>query len=565
MRQQQQGQQSVSSQTDTVVILGPDDVLPSQNPPSYNNILKILKELQKSQQESKQMIQDLSKEMKEMKQNQQNTRMSIGSLLQTSKDLPELVVSNLLDVSVETAQGLEQCLHAKAATNSEETEKATVDQRKSAPVVLSTNTPLSSKTSSFRKTTTNRSVVRDIQVSPQTNQPEVISNPSTSLKVTSNNPTSNATSTSSPANKSNTSVSETTTTTETTSAPSNTECINQEPTATSATSVTTTSTDTTSTAYSSILESPDLANTSPTTCCTVNTASTNNTSCSSVITQPINTSTPVPSTNNTSCSSVITQPINTSSPVPSTNNTSCSSVITQPINTTPASTNNTSCSSVITQPINTTPASTNNTSCSSVITQPINTTPVPSTLQAEDTTSPSPASQTSTAILTTIDINQAAAILPASADTLIGRQSQPASTSSCAQKKSFKLNCFSGPIVEIEGPQDIQGIPENAEIRIKQKVTSEAAMNACSKANFGWILAQQMYKREELMGRNVFGNRKNILPISPRRRHALEHAVAEVYGMYNQNMKEAVNGINTGLRSLRRRLPFTPQDPNIPM
>lgn len=56
---------------------------------------------------------------------------------------------------------------------------------------------------------------------------------------------------------------------------------------------------------------------------------------------------------------------------------------------------------------------------------------------------------------------------------------------------------------------------------------------------------------------------KNIIAISPRRRHALKHAVAEVYGLYDANWKEAVNCINTGLRAMRRRLPFTAVDGNI--
>lgn len=104
--------------------------------------------------------------------------------------------------------------------------------------------------------------------------------------------------------------------------------------------------------------------------------------------------------------------------------------------------------------------------------------------------------------------------------------------------------------------------PDNAEVRIKQRVKCEISANACSKQNFGWLLTQTIYKKEVLYGRNVFGNRKNIIAISPRRRHALKHAVAEVYGLFDANWKEAVNGINTGLRVMRRRLPFTAVDGN---
>lgn len=106
--------------------------------------------------------------------------------------------------------------------------------------------------------------------------------------------------------------------------------------------------------------------------------------------------------------------------------------------------------------------------------------------------------------------------------------------------------------------------PDNAEIRIKQRVTCDISANACSKQNFGWLLTQTIYKTQELYGRNVFGNRKkNIIAISPRRRHAFKHAVAEVYGLFDVNWKEAVNGINTGLRKMKRRLPFTAVDGNI--
>lgn len=39
---------------------------------------------------------------------------------------------------------------------------------------------------------------------------------------------------------------------------------------------------------------------------------------------------------------------------------------------------------------------------------------------------------------------------------------------------------------------------------------------------------------------------------SPRRRHAIEHAVTEVYGCHEGHLKGTVNGINTGLLRMRR-------------
>lgn len=70
-------------------------------------------------------------------------------------------------------------------------------------------------------------------------------------------------------------------------------------------------------------------------------------------------------------------------------------------------------------------------------------------------------------------------------------------------------------------------------------------------------MAQTIYKQEELIDKNFYGNRKNLPAVSPKRRHAIERAVAEVYGLYDVNLKEAVGGINVGLRNLRRRLPFS--------
>jgi hypothetical protein len=125
--------------------------------------------------------------------------------------------------------------------------------------------------------------------------------------------------------------------------------------------------------------------------------------------------------------------------------------------------------------------------------------------------------------------------------------------------KAIRFNCSSGPIIEIEKPEDIVGAPEDAEFRIRQKTSLSASNSACSKGNFGWILAQSIYTKDELVGRNFFGNRKNIPAISPRHCHAIEHAVAEVYGCHDLYLKEIIAGINTGLKRLRkgRRLPFT--------
>jgi hypothetical protein len=107
----------------------------------------------------------------------------------------------------------------------------------------------------------------------------------------------------------------------------------------------------------------------------------------------------------------------------------------------------------------------------------------------------------------------------------------------------------------IETPKDMSEAPSDAECRVRQKLSYDCASAACSKANFGWMRTQRLYKKEELVGRNMYGNCKNIPAISPRRRHAIAHAVSEVYGNSEGNMKEAVYGINAGLRKMRYKKP----------
>jgi Sec-independent protein translocase protein TatA len=155
---------------------------------------------------------------------------------------------------------------------------------------------------------------------------------------------------------------------------------------------------------------------------------------------------------------------------------------------------------------------------------------------------------------TTINLSQASSIMTAAI-----QEKNPSPT---LNKKTFKLKCFAGPIVEIETPDDMIGVSENAEVRVKQTKTFEIFNKACSKSNFGWMVTQTLYKDEEMIGRNFFGNRRNTPALSPRRRHAVEHAIAEVYGLCEANLKEVIKGVNTGLRHLRRRLPFSRIDGN---
>lgn len=76
----------------------------------------------------------------------------------------------------------------------------------------------------------------------------------------------------------------------------------------------------------------------------------------------------------------------------------------------------------------------------------------------------------------------------------------------------------------------MNGAAENTEVRVKPNKTFEISTNECSKSNFGWILAKTIYKQEELIDKNFYGNRKNLPAVSPKRHHAIERAVGEVNG-----------------------------------
>lgn len=81
----------------------------------------------------------------------------------------------------------------------------------------------------------------------------------------------------------------------------------------------------------------------------------------------------------------------------------------------------------------------------------------------------------STDVLTTINLPQAASIFTSS---LQEKNSKP-------YLNQEQLKCFSGPIVENERPDDMNGAAENTLVRVKQNNTFEISTNACSKSNFG--------------------------------------------------------------------------------
>lgn len=130
-------------------------------------------------------------------------------------------------------------------------------------------------------------------------------------------------------------------------------------------------------------------------------------------------------------------------------------------------------------------------------------------------------------------------------------------------KKPSNFDCFTGPLHEISDGNDLNGVPSNAEIRIRQSVISDAMEESCSRGNLSWRLAQTVYRHDELNGRNYRGTR-NKQALSPRRRHAIEHAVIENYGMTKETFYDIQQSINTGLRNMkmRHRPPLILVNPN---
>ncbi|CAC5385915.1 unnamed protein product [Mytilus coruscus] len=95
-----------------------------------------------------------------------------------------------------------------------------------------------------------------------------------------------------------------------------------------------------------------------------------------------------------------------------------------------------------------------------------------------------------------------------------------------------------GPIVEIDKPDDIINLARITECSTR------------TDTNFAWYLAKELFPPEDMIGKNFRGTRGK-LGLSPRRRRAIEHAVIDVYGQ--TKLPNAVTGINTGIRNLKRQ------------
>lgn len=119
IHQHQNERKSIASQTDDIVMLGPDDVLPTAAPNELKLIMKLLHKMEQSQKKTEESVKNLSADVQERHQFQREIVAEVKTLSAdmqhvkkcispSSSDLTELVMNNSLDVSVDTALGLEK-------------------------------------------------------------------------------------------------------------------------------------------------------------------------------------------------------------------------------------------------------------------------------------------------------------------------------------------------------------------------------------------------------------------------------------------------------------------------
>ena len=116
------------------------------------------------------------------------------------------------------------------------------------------------------------------------------------------------------------------------------------------------------------------------------------------------------------------------------------------------------------------------------------------------------------------------------------------------RKTKTITKCFSGALLEIVSPADLLPALADTEVRIKPDKVRTTMSDSVSARNFGWNLVKMLFSPQEIIGRNFWGN-KGKIPLSPRRRHAIEHAIIDTYGQ--ENLQTCITGINTGIRNFR--------------
>lgn len=112
-------------------MLGPDDVLPTAAPNELKLIMKLLHKMEQSQKKTEESVKTLSADVQERHQFQREIVAAVKTLSAdmqhvkkcispSSSDLTELVMNNSLDVSVDTALGLEKTLTTRKETAEKE-------------------------------------------------------------------------------------------------------------------------------------------------------------------------------------------------------------------------------------------------------------------------------------------------------------------------------------------------------------------------------------------------------------------------------------------------------------
>lgn len=115
-------------------------------------------------------------------------------------------------------------------------------------------------------------------------------------------------------------------------------------------------------------------------------------------------------------------------------------------------------------------------------------------------------------------------------------------------------SCFTGPIVEVETAEDLDSAPttSDTELRVPLTIVWEIQSTSCSPGNFAWKLARRLFSTDQLKDKNYSG-RKGKAALSPRRKHAIEHAIIDGYGPNQAHITEAIQAINVGIRNIGRQ------------
>ena len=87
---------------------------------------------------------------------------------------------------------------------------------------------------------------------------------------------------------------------------------------------------------------------------------------------------------------------------------------------------------------------------------------------------------------------------------------------------------------------------------IEQEVLSNMKEESCSDENVLLIVARRIFKEHELDGRNYCG-RKGRPALSPRRRHALQHAFEDLASTDMLDFKRAVESEGLGINNVQER------------